>query len=76
MAAHAFHQVLVGDPDAEHEAPGRKLPERFEDRLHRHGVTRVDVGDARGEHQGFGLRRQEADQAEGVAAHRFRGPEG
>ena len=69
VLAHAGDEVAVTHAETEEEAIGEGLGERLLPCHHRHGVTRIDVVDARGERERRGGPEQDRRRHEWVAAN-------
>jgi hypothetical protein len=75
VLAEAGDEMLVRDAEPQHEAPAGELGQRLLDRAHRHRIARVDVGNAGGQQEPLGARRQVAVECERVASDRFGNPQ-
>jgi hypothetical protein len=75
VAAHAGDEMAVRHADALYEAAAGRFADREPERVHRHRIARVDVGDAGGEDEAARVLAEIGDQRERIAADRFGQPE-
>ena len=74
VLAHTGDEVRMADAEAEQEPPGKCVLDGAHRRVHRHRVTRVDVGDARRQLQCRGVGEVVRGRDERIAPDRLRNP--